>query len=292
MESPPPAPADRQPLFGFVSENSKMTRPRLMRALFLAVAGLGLLTDEVGAAHIFRRCRSRSRVCCRSTTACTGPALNYSAVAPPVPDAAKKGSPGLANPADEKPRPYSVSFVGEDGKPIRDASFFLYETKGGEYSRALFRFHKLSRDATIVLNELPAEYMMGIASDKYFYHRFWEPGEIELARGSNVIPVEQTGAVSLLFSHVDDAIRTQRGSSPVILSFRKSDDGEYKPCSGIGGWPAVGRPIDIAGLRAGIYRFQLKSTYEAKNSYWEIENVPVSKGAIRLLGDLKAVADD
>ena len=268
-----------------------MAPPQYIRALFVAVAGLGLLADEVGAAHTFRRYRSRRRVCCCSATPCPGPAINRNAVAPPAPDVAKNSPPAPASRGDDKPRPYSITFIGEDGQPIRDAKFFLYETRGGDFWRALFRFHKLSRNATIVVNELPAEYEMGIASDKYYYHRFWQPGAIELARGDNVVRVEQTGAVSLLFSHVDGAIRRQQLISPVILSFRKNDDAEYELCGGIGGWPDVGDPIDIPGLSAGIYKFQLKSTFEAENSFWEVEDVPVSKGQIRLLGDLKAVAD-
>ncbi len=219
---------------------------------------------------------------------------------------------------------YTIQFRGEDGKPIPNAGFYLYERRNGEFKKALFRGHRLNKEATIELESMPAEFTIGVASSESFYewfrdspsmprhlvtawnmsHLIGSPGvvlrvpligilllanrdSIVIKPGRNVIRVEQSGTVSFAFTEVDSRIRNPL----VVHSLREVTIGEcsfYMAHGGIGIFLQAGRPFDFEGLRPGTYKFELKKKYQSDNSYWSRSNVVVRKGERARLDGLKA----
>lgn len=191
--------------------------------------------------------------------------------------------------AEPKAATYVIQFVGENGKPIPDARFYLYEKAEGRFQKALYRGYGLGDAAEITIQSLPDEFTIGVASHEHFYEQFWdgkgrtlkplfpcyEP--VNLSPGRNVIRVEQTGGVSITFAHVDQEIQNQRENSPVLPYYYRSAKGEYVLCGGIGIWPAVGKPILIHGLPPGDYKFELKPNYDSNDVFWVVSDIAIRK---------------
>ena len=91
---------------------------------------------------------------------------------------------------DDNDDALSIQFVREDGKPIPEALFYLYERKNGEFQRALYRHHKMDDSARITLETIPKEFTIGVVSSKHFYHTFWDSPDIAIKSGTNVIKVK------------------------------------------------------------------------------------------------------
>ncbi len=234
----------------------------------------------------------------------------------------------LALGAEGTERRYTIQFLGEDGKPVPNARFYLYERRNGEFNRALFRGHRLNAEATIELESMPAEFTIGVVSSESFYYWFCEspfmprhvvtvwnmshligsPGavlrvplvgmlllatrdSIVIKPGQNVIQVEQSGTVSFTFAEVDPQIRNPL----VVPCFRQFAIGGcsfYMPHGGIGIFLEAHNPFEFEGLRPGKYKFELKKEYESDDLYWSKGNVVVQKGKRTKLDGLKAALSD
>ena len=197
-----------------------------------------------------------------------------------------------------------IRFVDENNKPLQNASFYFSELHGEKLVKAIYRDHKMDATASIKLAAIPAEFMFGVETQDCFYTHFWDQTEKPLVAGLNVIRVEQTGSLSLVFSHVDkdvSSIRDKNGNtsprSLVMFVSRRDGDGEWESVFGAGriGFRAGPPPWRIDGLAPGSYKCQLVDADDLKKgdlsvTYWSFEDIIVSKGNVSRMEGLKALA--
>lgn len=171
---------------------------------------------------------------------------------------------------------YSIQFVGEDGKPIPEAFVFLDETEKGILKKAIFRNRRLNDLATLHLDEIPNEFIIGVVSSRNFYHKFIPSSKLSIKPGKNTIKVEKSGSVILRFKTVGFT-ELQKGN---VLPYYLKSDGTYVLEGGIGlGSLWSSRPITVQGLLPGTYRFEVKDEYDGKDVIWRSSDVIVKKGA-------------
>jgi hypothetical protein len=177
-----------------------------------------------------------------------------------------------------------VEFLGEDGKPISEASFYLYELKEGRFHNAIFRDYSLGKSSQVELQGLPDDYMIGLVSRSNYYKKFWKKDEINLNTGLNKVSMEKSGVVSFDFVYIDKNI-----PQPIVIAFyRKGKNGVFKLVGGEGLLGGNKMTFEVDGLVPGQYQFELKDTYDSDKTYWRSADTVVKEAEVVYLKHLFA----
>lgn len=182
-----------------------------------------------------------------------------------------------------------VQFVGEDGQPIPNLKFYLYELRDGNFHRAIHRDFSLGKNATIALDALPTEYMLGIENREQYYCRWWDTGEFSIDERRITCRVEQSGAVGFTFTAARPKDFHATGNPMVLAYYRKKPTGDYEFAGGVGVFLQLDKEFTIHGLVPDDYRFELKKDYESTVVFWSVENVALQKRVTVHLANLVAV---
>jgi hypothetical protein len=190
-------------------------------------------------------------------------------------------------PKDSEAERIVVQILKEDETPLPEALVTLVELKGDEFVKTHFRDMPVDHLARFtvpssVLNTLPKGSEIFIHSQDGFYWQSVETDSLQVKGKTAKIVVKKTGIISGTVMKFPSEIR-----DPVVIEAdKKGDDGKYSIVAGIGIGLSIGRKFTINGLSSGVYKIQVKKSYDSSEIYFVKEGVDVVIGKNTNIGNL------
>ncbi len=114
-----------------------------------------------------------------------------------------------------------------------------------------------------------------------------------------MIRLEQSGSIQFTFNKIDEelirrnvvvgGVLQDQWRPLQLICYCKSNDGAYRPVTGIAIFLEKNEKYRLNGVPAGVCKCELKESNDSDSVYWSSDNVLVTKGCITELNDLSAV---
>jgi tetratricopeptide (TPR) repeat protein len=181
-----------------------------------------------------------------------------------------------------------IQILRENGTPLPDALVSLYEKKDDEFVKAHFRDIPVDHLAQFtvpssVFNTLPKGSEIFIHTPDGFYWQSVKTENLQIKRKSAKILVSKTGIISGTILKFPDEI----GDPVLIEADKRGDNGKYTVVTGIGTELSIGYTFNINGLSSGVYKIQVKKSYDSSKAYFVKEGIKVVSGKKTDVGNME-----
>jgi hypothetical protein len=181
-----------------------------------------------------------------------------------------------------------IQILKENGAPLLGALVSLYEKKDDEFVKVHFRDIPVDHLGQFivpssVLNTLPKGSEIFIHSQDGFYWQSVKTENLQIKEKTSKILVSKTGIISGTIMKFPDEIR-----DPVVIEAdKKGDDGKYTVVTGIGIQLSIGDTFNINGLSSGVYKIEVKKSYDSSEVYFVKEGIKVVNGKKTNVGNME-----
>lgn len=166
--------------------------------------------------------------------------------------------------------------IGENGEPLRGASIDVFNINGAKttfYLKEMLTNKDGKMTASIDLPSLPSETQIGILSEDNFYCYYAKITDLIVSNGTVRMTVPKSGIILATLKKYPTRIK-----KPVVAEiFKKNNGGRYESYKGIGFFLSEGK-LEVECLPAGIYKIQIKNSYDSSTFLFEKENIKVTSG--------------
>ncbi len=184
-------------------------------------------------------------------------------------------------------RPMTFRFLDENSRPIT-GRFTLQEYSNGTTLGAWYSDAPVKAEGVMRLEDTPKDFRYFFTSEDTFYIESRMDEEVDFSKSINEFKIQPTGTIVFSLESFPQAYH-----GPMVLDcyWRKADN-TYARAKGMGIFPVVGHNFEFKGLRPGVYKIELKRSYEDKNAIFSTSGILVEAKRKTAITPLRITEDD